>query len=72
MLKFIYKQEPYHYDHVGGQAYDIKTQITMDEDASLTDIIEAIARLAKYAGYHATKQSFLNAIEDVFGDDKEY
>ena len=72
MLKFIYKQEPYYYGDVGGQAYDIQTEINMNEDASITDIMDAIVRLTKTAGFRATKQTFLNAIEDIFEDREEY
>lgn len=72
MLKFIYKQESYYYDHVGGQAYDIQTIINMNEDASIEDIMEAIVRLTKTVGFRATKSTFLNAIEDIFEDREEY
>lgn len=72
MLKFIYKQEPYYYENVGGQAYDIQTEINMNEDASIGDIMDAIVRLTKTAGFRATKSSFLNAIEDIFEDREEY
>lgn len=72
MLKFNYEQKSYYYENVGGQAYDIKAEINMSEDASITDIMEAIVRLTKTAGYRATKQSFLNAIEDIFEDREEY
>lgn len=71
MIKFIYEQEPYHYDYAGGQAYDIKTEIVMNDDASITDIMEAIVRLTKNAGFIANKKSFLNAIEDIFEDGEE-
>lgn len=72
MLKFIYKQEPYDYENIGGQAYDIQTEINMNEDASIGDIMEAIIRLTKIAGFRATKHSFLNAIENIFEDREEY
>ena len=72
MIKFIYRQEPYNYENVGGQAYDIRTEIEMNEDANIGDIVEAIVRLTKTAGYRATKKSFLNAIEDIFEDREEY
>lgn len=72
MLKFIYKQEPYYYDNVGGQAYSIQAEINMNEDASIRDIMDAIVRLTKTAGFRATKTSFLNAIEDIFEDREEY
>ena len=35
MLKFKYKQEPYYYENIGGQAYNIKASIKMNDDASL-------------------------------------
>ena len=72
MIKIIFKSKPYYFENVGGQAYDIDTTIEMNEDASLNDIMEAVIRLTKFAGYIATKQSFLNAIEDIFEDREEY
>ena len=72
MLRFEYEQKNYNYENVGGQAYDIKAEINMNEDATLGDIVEAIVRLTKTAGYRATKQSFLNAIEDIFENREEY
>lgn len=72
MLEFKYKQDSYYYENVGGQAYDIEANIKMNEDASITDIMEAIVRLTKTAGYRTTKQSFLNAIENIFEDREEY
>ena len=72
MIKFIFKSKPYYFEDVGGQAYDIDTTIEMNEDASLVDIVEAVVRLTKFAGYSATKQSFLNAIENIFEDREEY
>lgn len=72
MIKIIYEQEPYYYEHVGGQAYDIKTEIKMNDDASVSDVVEAMIRLLKTAGYPCRKQTFLNAIEDIFEDREEY
>lgn len=72
MIKFIFKSEPYYFENVGGQAYDIDTTIEMNEDASLTDIVEVVVRLTKFAGYSAIKQNFLDAIEDIFEDREEY
>lgn len=69
MITIKYESEPYYYENIQeGQAYGINTEIKINEDASLTDIIEAIARLTKFAGYSAKKSNFLDAIEDVFGD----
>jgi len=72
MLKFLYEQKPYYYEHAGGQAYDIRAEINMNEDASVDDVVEAMIRLLKTAGYPCRKQSFLNAIEDIFEDREEY
>lgn len=72
MLKFLYEQKSYYYEHVGGQAYDINTEIKMNDDASVSDVVEAMVRLLKTAGYPCRKQTFLNAIEDIFEDREEY
>ena len=72
MIKLFYKQEPYYYEHVGGQAYDIQAEINMNEDASVCDVVEAMIRLLKTAGYPCRKQTFIDAIEDIFEDREEY
>lgn len=72
MIKLFYKQEPYYYGNVGGQAYDIQAEINMNEDASVSDVVEAMVRLLKTAGYPCRKQTFLNTIEDIFEDREEY
>lgn len=72
MLKFLYKQEAYYYEHVGGQAYNIQTEIEMNEDARVNDVIDAVIRLLRTAGYPCRKQIFLDAIEDIFEEREEY
>lgn len=66
MLKFIYEGKNYNYEHVGCQNYDINTEIIMNEDCSLDDIMEAIIRLTKIAGFYPNKDSFLRAVDNVF------
>lgn len=69
MIKFIYEGKSYNFEHVGCQNYDINTEIVMNEDCSIVDIMEAIVKLTKIAGFHGKKENFINAIEDVFGDE---
>ena len=72
MLKFKYEQNSYDYGKgIGSQAYDITTNITMNEDASFTEVMEAIIRLTKVAGYYPTKKNCIKAIEYIF-DEEEY
>ena len=72
MIKIIYKSKPYYYENTGYQAYDIDTEIKIDEDANITDILDAVLRLLKFSTYPITKTKILNSIEDIFEDREEY
>ena len=47
MIKITYKQEPYHYEHTGGQPYDIETVVTLNEDISSDEAIVAFLKVLK-------------------------
>ena len=71
MIKMSFEGNSYNFENIGEkQAYNIRTDIEMNEDASIADIMEAVVKLIRIAGYFGTKQSFLDAIEDVFADDR--
>ncbi len=72
MIKFTYEQPNYYYDGVGGQRYDMKLEIKMVDDASFGDVLEAVMRLGKAAGYIVDKRNVLNAIENIFEDRDRY
>ena len=73
MIKMSFEGNSYNFENIGEkQAYNIRTDIEMNEDASIADIMEAVVKLIRIAGYFGTKQSFLDAIEDVFEDREEY
>lgn len=72
MIKFIYEQPNYYYDGIGGQRYDMKLEIKMVDDASFGDVLDAVMRLGKAAGYIVDKRNVLNAIEDIFEDRDRY
>jgi hypothetical protein len=72
MIKMSFEGKSYNFENIGEkQAYNIRTDIEMNEDASITDIMEAVVRLVRVAGYFGTKQNFLNAIEDIFENREE-
>ena len=64
MIKMIYEQEPYNFEGVGGQAYDIKTEINMVQDASAQDILEAVVRLMQTATYHVDARLLMEFAKD--------
>ena len=65
MIKLIYEGKPYDYGNVGKQAYEVKTEITMDSDAGVIDILEAVARLMNIATYKVSAQVLKKACEDL-------
>ena len=71
MLKIVYEGKNYNYDNVGSQPYDINTEIVMIQDASITDVIEAVVRALQIATYHIDRETILNAVNRVF-DKIEY
>ena len=71
MLKIVYEGKNYNYENIGSQPYDINTEITMVEDASVTDVVEAVVKALQIATYHIDRETILNAVNDVF-DKIEY
>ena len=67
MLKITYMQDNYHYD-CGSQPYDIKTEIDIIEDASMTEALEAFLKALKIATYHVTRASITGAVEEIFDE----
>ena len=58
MFKISYEGEPYYYNS-GKQAYTAKAEITMDNDATLSDILEAVLKMSEFATYPKQTKSHL-------------
>ena len=72
MLKIIYEGKSYNYEHIGkSQPYDINTEITIIEDASVTDVIKAVVKALQIAAYHIDRKTILDVVNNVF-DEIEY
>ena len=71
MLKIVYEGKSYNYGNVGSQPYDINTEITIIEDANVTDVVEALVKAMQIATYHIDRKTMLDAVNDVF-DEIEY
>lgn len=71
MLKIVYEGKSYNYENVGSQPYDINAEIAIVEDASVTDVIEAVVKALQIATYHIDRKTMLDAVNDVF-DEIEY
>ena len=71
MLKIVYEGKSYNYENVGSQPYDIKAEIAMVEDASVTDVIEAVVKALQIATYRIDRKTMLDAVNNVF-DEIEY
>ena len=71
MLKIVYEGKSYNYGNIGSQPYDINTEITIIDDASVTDIIEAVVKTLQIATYRIDRKTMLDAVNNVF-DEIEY
>ena len=65
MIKITYKQEPYHYDFTGGQPYDIKTVVTLNEDISSDEAIIAFIKVLNMATYRVSIDTLKRVIADL-------
>lgn len=65
MMKIIIKQEPYNYEHVGNQPYDVETVFTLNEDISADEAILAFMRALNIATYHATLKTLKDLVADL-------
>lgn len=63
MFKISYEGEPYYYNS-GKQAYTAKAEITMDNDATLSDILEAVLKISEFATYPKQTKSHLKQLID--------
>ena len=71
MLKIVYEGKSYNYENVGSQPYDINAEIAIVEDASVTDVIEAVVKALQIATYRIDRKIMLDAVNNVF-DEIEY
>ncbi len=63
MFKISYEGEPYYYNS-GKQAYTAKAEIVMDNDATLSDILEAVLKMSEFATYPKQTKSHLKQLID--------
>ena len=66
MLKIVYEGKSYNYGNIGSQPYDINTEITIIDDASVTDVIEAVVKALQIATYHIDRKTILDAVNNGF------
>lgn len=66
MLKIVYEGKNYNYKNIGSQPYDINTEIAIIEDASVTDVMEAVVKAMQIATYYIDRKTMLNAVNKVF------
>lgn len=52
MIKIIYEQKPYYYEHAGQQPWDTKSEITLDSDISSDYAVLAFIKMLAVAGFH--------------------
>lgn len=67
MIKIIYNQEPYRYEHTGEQEYSINTEIKLNEDISSIEAIKAFVKLLNMATYRVS----INVLEQVVQELKD-
>lgn len=68
MLKFIYKDENYDYmgDGLGKQPYDIETEISVIENADISEVIQAMIRIMTIAQYNINRNNIIEAVKEAF------
>ena len=68
MIKLIYEQEAYHYEHAGNQPYTIKTEIDVIDDATAGEAIAAYLKLLKIATYRIDSNLLREIADDIDAD----
>ena len=64
MIKIIYTQPAYMYEHVGGQEYNIETTMELNSDISAIEAILAFARMLEIATYRISADTLRRAAQD--------
>ena len=65
MIKITFKQEPYYYENIGSQPYDIETVVTLNEDISSDEAILAFIRVLNMATYRVTIDTLKKIISNL-------
>lgn len=68
MIKIIYTQPAYMYEHVGSQEYNIETIMELNSDISSTEAILAFARMLEIATYRISADTLRQAAQDWEAD----
>ena len=69
MIKLTYEQKQYEYQNVGGQPYDMKTVMELNEDASLEEAVAMFMNFLKIVGYKIKKDTIVDALDEYFLSD---
>lgn len=64
MIKIIYEQPAYCYEHAGEQPYNIKTEIELNSDISSTEALMAFMRMLEIATYRVSANTLRQAAEE--------
>ena len=65
MIKIIYSQEPYCYEHAGEQEYSINTEIKLNEDISSIEAIKTFVKLLNMATYKVSVNTLEQVVQDL-------
>ena len=65
MIKIICEQKSYDESPVGKQPYDARAEININEDASITDVMQGVIAMLKIAGYYIDENVLVNAVKDA-------
>lgn len=72
MLKIVYEQKTYDFGaDVGGQPYDIKAKIVVNEDATATEAIQAFVKMLRIADYRITEESLHRIFAEILEEGVE-
>ena len=64
MIKIVYTQPAYRYEHVGAQEYNIETTMELNSDISSVEAILAFMRMLEIATYKVSSNTLKQAAED--------
>ena len=64
MIKIIFEEKAYHYEHAGSQDYDIRTEMKLDPDITSTEAILAFMKMLQIATYRVSGDTLRQAAED--------
>ena len=66
MMKITYECKAYYFENINAkQGYDLNAEMVLNDEACLDDLLEAILKMAKIAGYAVYKDKVIELIKNL-------